>query len=316
MPSPVPPTRRRRRSSARRSYGSAPALIGVGVEDTASGRDAAVLGSLMARATGAELMLIGIHERPVIEVIAPAEVGWASAEKQTRAMLVKTRDAVAPDARITVHADGVVWRGLRQVVRRERRDLLAVGSSRRAEDGHVKLGTTVRDLQCHLECSLVIAPRGLRNREKLQLARIGVGFDDGSASHAAVELGAAIAQSAGAQLDVRAVADDRVPGGLTTEQTVLAGDAIVAKEATSLLERTLAAVRATGVAARVDVTPGDPTEALTAFAAEVDLLVIGSGRKAPSGTVYLGKTGSAVVDGATCPVLVVPQPEADDAPAV
>ena len=66
MAFPVRPARRRSPSAARRSYGSLPALIGVGVEDTASGRDAAVLGSLIARATGAELMLIGaVGERMV-----------------------------------------------------------------------------------------------------------------------------------------------------------------------------------------------------------------------------------------------------------
>ena len=60
----------------------------------------------------------------------------------------------------------------------------------------------------------------------------------------------------------------------------------------------LAASRATGAAVRVDVTPGDPTDALFELAAGVDLVVTGSGRSGPAGRVSLGKTGSALLDGA------------------
>ena len=108
--------------------------------------------------------------------------------------------------------------------------------------------------------------------------------------------------------------DDRVAGGLTTEEVVLAGDAIVAKQARSLLNRALAAAKATGALVRVDVAPGHPADALFALGAGVDLLIIGSGRSGPVGRISLGKTGSPLVEGASFPVLVVPR--ASDAAAI
>jgi hypothetical protein len=57
----------------------------------------------------------------------------------------------------------------------------------------VRLGDEARQLLCHLECPLAIAPRGMGSREKPQLERIGVGFDDGPQARAALELAGSIA---------------------------------------------------------------------------------------------------------------------------
>jgi nucleotide-binding universal stress UspA family protein len=103
------------------------------------------------------------------------------------------------------------------------------------------------------------------------------------------------------------VVDDQVPGGLTTEQAVLGSDAIVANQTSSLLNRALAAAKATGARARVDVILGTPADALFALGADADLLLIGSGRSGPVGRVSLGKTGIALVDGASFPILVIPR---------
>jgi hypothetical protein len=75
--------------------------------------------------------------------------------------------------------------------------------------GQVRLGDEARQLLCHLECPLAIAPRGMGSREKPQLERIGVGFDDGPQARAALELAGSIARAAGAALEVRGVVDDR-----------------------------------------------------------------------------------------------------------
>jgi nucleotide-binding universal stress UspA family protein len=177
----------------------------------------------------------------------------------------------------------------------------------------VRLGDEARQLLCHLECPLAIAPRGMGSREKPQLERIGVGFDDGPQARAALELAGSIAGAAGAELEVRGVVDDRVAGGLRTEEIALGGDAFVAKQATSLFNRVLTAAKATGARVRVDVTPGNPADALFALGAEVDLLIIGSGHSGAAGRISLGKTGSALVKGASFPVLVIPRTSDDPA---
>jgi hypothetical protein len=78
--------------------------------------------------------------------------------------------------------------------------------------------------------------------------------------HGGLEWAGSLALAAGAQLEVRGVIDDRAPGGLVRKPGALNGDAAVAKRTSSLLQRALAASRATGAAVRVDVTRGDPNK--------------------------------------------------------
>jgi nucleotide-binding universal stress UspA family protein len=148
-----------RRSHVDRSRASFPSLIGVGVDGSSSGRDAVVLASLVAGATGGELMLIAVYEEPLLEGVVPAEMGWRSVKTQAREMLVATRDSLAPSARIVVEPDVLVWRALQRVVRREHRDLLVVGPGQNAADGQVALGHKAQKLVERLECPLAIAPR-------------------------------------------------------------------------------------------------------------------------------------------------------------
>ena len=285
----------------------------MGVDGHVSGRDPVALASQLARASGGELMLIAIYEEPLLEPLVPSELGWTSGRKQARAMLAATRDSLAPEARIVVESNALVWRGLCCVSEREHRDLLVVGSGRRAGDGQVRLGERARDLLYHLGCPLAIAPRGIGNRDQTRLERIGVGFDDGPEARAALELAGSLALEAGAQLEVRGVVDEHVPGVPIPKPGGLEHDAVVAERSKSLLQGTLAASRATGAAVRVDVTRGDAPDALFELAAGVDLLIIGSGRSGPPNRVSLGKTGSALLHGAPCPVLIVPRPTNDSA---
>jgi len=228
-------------------------------------------------------------------------------------MLAATRDSLAPEARIVVESNALVWRGLCRVSEREHRDLLVVGSGRRAGDSQVRLGKKAQDLLYHLGCALAIAPRGMSNRDQPQLKRIGIGFDDGPEAQAALELGGAVARAARAALEVRGVVDDLGSSGLAADEVVLGGEPIIVGRRKSLLDRARANAQATGVPARVDVCPGDPADVLCSLGDEVDLLVVGSGRSGPAGRLSLGKTGSALLDGAACPVLIVPRPTNDSA---
>jgi nucleotide-binding universal stress UspA family protein len=242
------------RSHVDRPDSSPPALIGVGVDGSSSGRDAVVLGSLLASAV-------------------------------------------------------LVWRALRRVVRREHRDLLVVGSGHDAADGHVRLGRSAQELLGNLDCPLAIAPTDMATRGgPRRLERIGVGYENEPEARAALDLAGAIALAAGAELEVCGVIDDRVPGGLTTEQVVLGGEAIMTEQGSTLLDRTVAATRGCGTPTRVGVSVGSPPDALLGLGAGVDLLVIGSSRSSPAGRVSVGSTGNALVGGAPCPLLVAPRP--------
>ncbi len=316
MSHPIPPStgrpdrpKRRRTAQGGHITGfSAPRLIGVGVDGTASGRDAVVLGSLLARATGAGLMLIAVHEEPLVPVVLPGGMSWTALEERVRTTVAKTRDSLAPDARIMVQADVLVWRGLRHVVRHEHRDLLVVGSARKAHAGRVRLGRAATELLGHLECPLAIAPRSFQQHTKNRLARIGVGFDDTPESRVALDLAASIASTAGAALEVRGAIDDGMAGGLRTEQVVPDGQALTERQLVSAFERDLAATSGIDVPTRLEVEVGIPADVLSELCDQVDLVVLGSGHSAPRGRVQPGGTGRGVLGLATCPVIIAPRP--------
>jgi nucleotide-binding universal stress UspA family protein len=278
------------------------------VDDTPTGRDAVVLGSLLAHATGAELMLIAIHEEPLLPLALPGGMSWTALEERAQAMLAGTRDSLAPEARTVVHPDVLVWRGLCHMVRLEHRDLLVVGSARDTDAGRLGLGRSTGELFAHLECPLAIAPSGLRDDPKKGLERIGVGLNASPESNAALALAASIASIAGAALEVRGAIDDGVAGGLRTDQIVLEGNAITERQLISSFERDLAAARDTGAPTKIEVEVGVPTDILAELGKQVDLLVIGSGHSGRTGRVQLGSTGRALVHCAPCPILIVPRP--------
>ena len=309
-PGPDRPSRRRSPRGGQISGWSAPKLIGAGVDGNPPGRDAVVLGSTLARATGAGLMLIAVHQEPLVPVALPGEMSWAALERRARTMLAEMRDSLAPDARIMVHADVLVWRGLCHAVRHEHRDLLVVGSAHNAEAGYVRLGRSAGGLLGHLECPLAIAPSGFREQTNKRLDRIGVGFADTPESEAALELAVSIASTAGAALAVREAIDDGVAGGLRTEQILLEGNSVIGRQLTSAFGRDRAAISGTGLSTNLEVEVGMPTDVLSDLSDEVDLLVVGSGHSGPPGRVQLGSTGRGILGLATCPVLVVPRPAA------
>jgi nucleotide-binding universal stress UspA family protein len=136
------PNSERDRAASRRARGvaaakirRAPALIGVGADGYPGGRDAVALALLLATPTGGELLLIAVHKEPLLPLTGTQEMNWGSLENEYRKTLAETCDALAPDARIVIHPDVLVWRGLRHVVRLEHRDLLVVGSAYDADAG-------------------------------------------------------------------------------------------------------------------------------------------------------------------------------------
>jgi len=292
---------------------SAPiARIAAGVDGYPEGRDAAALASMIARAAGAELMLVAVHPDPM--VVLPAEIGWTGMRTEAQRVLRETRDAVAPGARLVVETDWSVPRALERVIQREHRDLVVVGSGRSGPDGHVRIGNRTRQLLSHSRCALAVAPRGLSERPARRLRRIGVGYDGAHESEAALALAGALAVSAGATLQVRAVVDDRLPmvgwQSWTRDQVLAMWDELLAPQIAALLERAQSASEATGAEIeQVDLRRGRPADALIELCQEVDLLVIGSRRWGETARVLLGRTGEALMHDAPAPVLVVPRPE-------
>ena len=285
------------------------ARIATGIDGYPEGRDAAVLASAIARATGADVTLVGVHLDPL--VVLPEGLDWKSLEKQTRATLAAVREQLAPHARIVVETDLSVPRALHRVVGRQHSDLLVVGSSRQAPAGRVRIGKRTRQLLCNFDCALAVAPRGIHERAEIAFTRIGVGYDGGPESRAALELAGSIAVGAGAALHVRAVVDDRIPAsGLLAGYGVLLPqwDETIEAEVGAISERATEQARATGANVQVEGLRGRPADSLLDLCEHVDLVVIGSRRWGAIARLMLGSTGEALMHDASCPVLVVPRP--------
>jgi nucleotide-binding universal stress UspA family protein len=241
--------------------------------------------------------------------------------QETEAMLRETIEALAPDARRKVDTDLSIPRGLERLVRAERRDLLVVGSSRQGHKGTVTIGRLTRQLLSDLHCALAVAPRGLsdepRGDGRLKLRRVGVGYDGGPESRAALAAAAMIASGASARLIIRGAIDDRVPAlgwpNVWMGAIMDSWEEMMAEEEQLLRQSIEGALGTLKTAdATVEIERGRPSKALVALSEQVDLLVIGSRRWGPLARLLLGGTGEALVHhGAHCSLLVVPRPAAD-----
>ncbi len=267
---------------------------------------------------------MAVHPDPL--VVLPRGMGWKGLHDQAVATLREVRDSLAPGARIVVETDFSIPRALGRAVRREHRDLLVMGSSRHAPEGHVRIGKRTRQLLCHFESALAVAPRGMHDRPEPRLARIGVGYDGRPESQAGLRLAHQIAAGCGAELYIRGVVDDRIrafgrpqdagiPGVLPglgwssvgSEGASADWDEIVASAEQRLRDELEHAALVTGETVVCEVVRGRPADRLLELADEVDLIVIGSRRWGPVARLMLGSTGESLLHDAGCPVLVVPR---------
>jgi len=288
-----------------------PRRIAVGVDGFSTGDDAAALGSALAGASDADLILVAIHPDPI--VVLPPELGWKGMHEQAQRMLSRTRRTLAPAGRTMVETDISTARALARVAQRERCDVLVLGSARGGATGQVTIGSATRQLLGHTACHLAIAPRGLSKAGPVDLRRIAVGYDGAPESRAALALAARLSLLTGAELRVVAVVDDRLPGfawgAMQLGKTVAVWDEVL-EEGRADLEREAQAATAWLEPAAVEVSAvfGSPAEILHQVSETTDLLVIGSRRWGVVARVLLGSTGEALLHGARCPVLVAARP--------
>jgi nucleotide-binding universal stress UspA family protein len=289
-----------------------PRRIAVGVDGFAPGEDAAALGEALAHATGADLLLVSVHQAPII-LLGP-EMSRAAMHRDAHRVLTRTRKRLAPAGRAMVEADNSAPRALLRVIEREHCDILVLGSARNGKSGEVLMGSATRQLLGQSGCDLLLAPLGLSGHVPVVFSRIAVGYDGDPESDAALSIAGAIAAHAGAALQVVGVVDDsqtnfvlRAPFGRSGR----ARDRSLQDERAKLERRALATVASLESDIKdveVSAVLGSPAETLQQIAESVDLLVIGSRRWGTVARVLLGSTGEALLHGARCPVLVAARP--------
>jgi nucleotide-binding universal stress UspA family protein len=190
---------------------------------------------------------------------------------------------------------------LRDLVTEHGASLLAVGVTHHRRLGRLRPGSVAAQLLHETPCPVLVVPAGWDARRP---ALIGVAYDGGREARHALATAVELAGRLESRVVLIGACDlPRFAGpALKTSWDV---DPDRRDAFRGLLRDAAAGVDAVPVETRMIVGPA--TETLLEVAAAVDLLVLGSRGYGRVGRVLLGSVSRPVVDGAPCPVLVVPR---------
>ena len=268
----------------------------VGVDGTATGRDAIALGDVLYEPSGQlTLAHVVLRSTPTYQNFH-ATRAWS----ESRTMLERERQATGVAADLTGMASSSVGSGLHQLTKDCGADLLVVGSCSRGLAGRVLVGDDTRASLNGASCAVAIAPDGYAD-DPQDIRTVGVAYNDTPEAEAAL----AIARSLAAEhrATVRALTAVSLSSGAARWDPFGAGSGemidwlqYAAKDRLRSLD---------GVEGRVAV--GLPGDELTAFSDEVDLLVVGSRSYGPLRRLMFGSTSAHLARTARCPLLVLPR---------
>ncbi len=208
-----------------------------------------------------------------------------------------------PDTTFVVVRGSSPADGLQRLAEERDARAIVVGENRLGVLGRIAVGSVTEQTLHGAPCAVVVAPAGYA-RHPAAPATIGVAYDHGAESRAALERAVELARATGAVL--------RVIHVVPTEVIWYAGygGAMVLPEvreaARQDLERTAAAVEGVATVETL-LLEGDPATELGRVAEHLDLLVIGSRNRGPLQRVMLGSVSSRLVRHAHCPLLVLPR---------
>jgi nucleotide-binding universal stress UspA family protein len=263
------------------------------------------LAHAISSATGARLVLVGVHHHPPL----PFPDSYAGQREALEHELRTVRDELAPDALIHLEADLSPAHALRRVAAAENADLLVVGSRHRRRLQRIVESDQALQVLHGASCAVAVAPDPVAARPELH--RIGVGIDATPESALALVLARELALRTGAHLSLYAVVEQSIAGWVGLSPMPSYADALAELfEDQRAAAQDLLALRVEacgGVAADGDVIVGQPAGELILASESLDLLVLGSRRWGPVRRLALGSTSERVIRHAACPVLVPPR---------
>lgn len=266
----------------------------IGVDGRSGGRDAIALARQLVSETG-RLVLAYVHREASAASFGAGLV--VDDRRRARELLSAQRQSTGVEAETIVRLDGPPGRGLHELAEDEHADLLVVGSSHRGPLGRVLVGNDTRAALNGAPCAVAIAPRGYALAGG-QWTTIGVGDDGSAESELARETARVLAKRHHATVRLRSVVGLQMLPAYEPPEWTSATDEAVARERWRLGE-------IEGVAG--DVVYGDAPEELARFAAEVDLLIVGSRGYGPLGRLLNGSTSNYLARHSPRPLLVTPR---------
>lgn len=286
---------------------TAPVLVALDPGEPSA--EAERLGLVLARAMGAELVLVTVFPMLGVHSVVDTRHYDRLLRREAEAFLDARAAALSTSAggvRVLTRTAGSysAGRGLHHLATDAHAGLVVVGPTHRSPAGRVLPGTMAARLAHGATCPVAVARAGdIPER----LSRIGVAYAPTSDGEEALRAGAALAAPSGATLEVIAVAAplpwmsviDMEFDGATLEAAYL-------EHVAHGLEAAVAALPAS-LTVEANTLAGDPVELIAGATDRLDLLVCGSRGHGPVGEVLLGSVSSEVVEVARCPVLVVPR---------
>jgi nucleotide-binding universal stress UspA family protein len=266
--------------------------------------DALALGTDLARATHAQLVLAGVAIAPLMaerEVFAKAQ----------RAAMERELSLLVPedgDVSIAVTVSRSVTAGLHALAEQEDAAVLVMGPSHRGPVERIFQGDLTMSTLHGSPCPIAVAPSGYAERADDGRLLIGVAIDGGEETDDVLAYAATLAEQMDASLQIVTVAEtvlgSAVPAWMDATASRHYAEAIRA-EAYAGLRRAEAAV-GERVATTSKLIEGVPGEELRRVGAGVDLLVMGSRDYGTAGRVLVGSTAARVLHEAPCAVVVLP----------
>jgi len=285
---------------------SHPIIVGVALRDD-DGAPLA-LGRDLARLMAAPLALVhaDLYEPPAA---VPVPAYEADMRARTLAALERLAEPLRDELEVTVHvgAGSSPAAVLHHAAQSLGASLVVAGSSHRGPVGRVLPGSVTARLLHGATTAVAVAPRGYAGERAMRW--IGVAFIDTPEGRDALDAGTLLAGLSGAAVRVLIVHKPVPVGsalGVLGRVPPVTADELGSHQAHAAAE-TARALLPDAVPAEIEVIGGGPARVLTAASAELDMLVCGSRGYGPLHAVMLGGVSRMLVDGAACPVLVLPR---------
>ena len=277
----------------------------VGIDGSPGCRDAVVLAKQLA-APGAAITLAHIHAEH--RLFGGSSLAIITERAEAEMMLERERDLASLDARLAVHSDARVGRGLHVLAERLGADLLVVGSPSHGLLGRVFMGDDARSALNGAPCAVAIASRGYRHHTH-DVETLGVGYDGSPESGLALAAARDLAAQHGATiwaLQVLSLADVR-------DETPIPADWPAGTR--RMIHETIERLSELGDDVEGDAVYGGPREELVRFGDNLDLLLVGSRGYGPIGRLFHGSVTDYLARHAPCPLLIMPRGSGMTGPA-
>jgi nucleotide-binding universal stress UspA family protein len=288
----------------------------IGFDGSESGEDALALGLLFSRALAVPAIVTVAYPAPA--PIGPGRVDaeWVADRRRAAEQILDrvralpaVREAAGGQLDYQTVASSSAAHGLHDLAEEVGASVIVVGSHGKGPEQRLFAGSTADRLFSGAHCPVGIAPRGIRERPRRELTRIGVAYIDTAEAAAALEVAARFAARAKASLRLYTVVSEEAEVmplfiGRDAERAFYE---TAREEFQDALERAIVGLPP-GVEAAGEVLTGDVVEVLAELDEDdVDVLLCGSRGYGPIRRVLLGGVSSQLVRRAKSSVVVVPR---------